>query len=123
MIMEATAQAKRPLYFVNPVVDFGLIGGLSILTFAAFWLVGGPHGAPMPRDQVWTIAAALMWVVNWPHFSATSYRLYHTRTNISQYPITALIIPLLLGVVVLASFISPQGVAPWLVKLFTIWSP
>ena len=118
-----TPRSKQPLYFVNAAVDFALIGGLSIATFAAFWFVGGPHGAPMPREAVLTIAAALMWVVNWPHFSATSYRLYHARANIAQYPITALVIPLLLTVVLIGSFASPEGVAPWLVKMFTIWSP
>jgi hypothetical protein len=123
MSMQTTAEPKRPLYFVNPVVDVALIGGVSIAAFVALWFVPGPHGSHMPRDAVWSIAAALMWVVNWPHFSATSYRLYHTRSNISQYPITALVIPVLLAVVVVGSFLSPRGVAPWLVKLFTIWSP
>jgi hypothetical protein len=121
--MESTAGSKRPLYFVNPLVDFALIGGLSIVTFVMLGLVSAGKGAPMPRDAVWTIAAVLMWIINWPHFSATSYRLYHTRSNISQYPITALVIPVLLGMAVVGSFVSPQGVAPWLVKLFTIWSP
>jgi hypothetical protein len=119
---DTAAEVKKPLYFVSAPVDFALIGGLSIATFIAFWFMGGPKG-PMPRDQVWTIAAALMWVVNWPHFSATSYRLYHSRSNISQYPVTALAIPLLLLAATVGSFLSPDSVAPWLVKMFVIWSP
>jgi hypothetical protein len=112
---------SRPLYFVNAPVDFALIGGLSILAFVGFYLAG--RAAPMGRESVFAVAAALAWVINWPHFSATSYRLYHTRSNINQYPVTALIIPLLLVVAVIGSFLSPDRVAPWLVKMFVIWSP
>jgi hypothetical protein len=114
-----TVPTKHPLYFVSAPIDYALIGGLSIAVFAAFWFAGPQVG----RDSVWTIAAALAWVVNWPHFSATSYRLYHSRGNIEQYPVTALAIPVLLVGLVAASFASPTGVAPWLVKLFVIWSP
>jgi hypothetical protein len=115
-------EPKRPLYFVSAPVDYALIGGVSILTFVAFSFLGGARG-PLPRDAVWTIAAALMWVVNWPHFSATSYRLYHTRRNITQYPVTAVVVPVLLLGALVGSFLSPHGVAPWLVKMFVIWSP
>jgi hypothetical protein len=37
--------------------------------------------------------------------------------------VTALVIPLVLGGAVVGSFLSPQSVAPWLVKMFVIWSP
>jgi hypothetical protein len=122
-MQNGTADEKRPLYFVSAPVDFALIGGLSTASFLAFWLIGGPGGRPLPRDAVYAIAAALMWVVNWPHFSATSYRLYHSRGNVAQYPVTALVVPLLLLAAVVGSFLSPQGVAPWLVKMFVLWSP
>jgi hypothetical protein len=114
-----SAGRKPPLYFVNAAVDFGLIGGVSILTFVLFKLFH--HGDRTPT--LWTLAAALAWVVNWPHFSATNYRLYHSQANIRQYPIAALVVPLVIGIATLGSFSSPDGVAPWLVKLFLIWSP
>jgi hypothetical protein len=109
----------RPLYFANAFVDYALIGGVSILTFV---LLKYFHSGAR-TEMIWTTAAALAWVVNWPHFSATSYRLYHTGSNIKQYPITALVVPLLIITVVLGAFASPDGVAPWLVKVFLIWSP
>lgn len=64
-----------------------------------------------------------MWVGNWPHFAATSYRLYHTKENYSQYPLTAFMIPMLLAAVVAASFMAPKIIAPYFVKLMLIWSP
>src|SRR5688572_24718803 len=109
---EASAGRKAPLYFVNPWVDFSLVGGLSIITFLALWTF---HDGSRTQ-ALWTISAALVWVVNWPHFSATSYRLYNSRANISQYPVTALVIPVLLVVATIGSFLSPLVVAPLLVK-------
>lgn len=116
----ASAPGKAPpLYFANAFVDYAMIGGVSILTFVLLKVF---HSGAR-TELIWTIAAALSWVVNWPHFSATSYRLYHSGANIRQYPITALVVPLLIAMAVLGSFASPLGVAPWLVKVFMIWSP
>jgi hypothetical protein len=114
----ADAPRKPPLYFVNAAVDFGLIGGVSIVVYL---LLRSFHGAR--TELVWTTAAALAWVINWPHFSATSYRLYHSKANIQQYPVAALVVPLLMVTATVGSFASPTEVAPWLVKLFLFWSP
>jgi hypothetical protein len=118
MAHEGPAGRKPPLYFVNAGVDFALIGGVSILVYL---LLRTFHGAR--TEMVWTISAALAWVVNWPHFSATSYRLYHSQANIRQYPIAALVVPLLMVAATVGAFSSPGEVAPWLVKLFLTWSP
>lgn len=113
------SNAARRLYFVNAWVDYALIGGVSI---AAFLLLKTFHSGKR-TDVVWTTAAWLAWIVNWPHFSATSYRLYQSRHNVRQYPVTALVVPLLLITATVGAFASPQGVAPWLVKFFLLWSP
>jgi hypothetical protein len=104
---------------VNGWVDFAFIGGLSIV---AFLLLSAFH----PGERTGTLlslAAVLTWVVNWPHFSATSYRLYHSRKNIEQYPVTAFGVPLMLAAAVVGAFAYPEAVAPWLVKVFLLWSP
>jgi hypothetical protein len=111
--------AKPRLYFVNAGVDYALIGGISI---AAYVLLKALHNGAR-TDVVWMIAGWFAWIVNWPHFSATSYRLYHSRRNVRQYPITALVVPVLIATAAVGSFASPVGVAPWLVKFFVIWSP
>lgn len=116
----------RHMYFVNRWVDFLFIGGLSLLTFAAFWLARrfASDGSFSTLDRhVSVVAGMLVWLINWPHFSATSYRLYHSRENIRQYPITALVIPILIMAALVGSFASPKGIAPYFVKLYYLWSP
>jgi hypothetical protein len=112
-------RGRQALYFVNAPVDFALAGGVSII---AFLLLRAFHtGERVPA--VYSAAAALSWVVNWPHFSATSYRLYHDRAHIWQYPVTALVIPWVIIAAVLGSVLSPALVAPYFIKLYLTWSP
>ena len=109
----------RPLYFVNGPVDVLLIGGVSIAAFALLQVLQiqdrTAHGA--------YAAAWLAWVVNWPHFSATSYRLYRSRSTVAQYPVTAIGIPILIAAAVAGCYAWPAVLAPAFVKLFLIWSP
>jgi hypothetical protein len=111
-------------YFVSLPVDLAAVGGLSLLTFGGLWLlqrfavIEGGRSA-----EVISIGAALVWIINYPHFSATSYRLYRSQDNINQYPLTAYLVPfLVLGGAALA-LQSPAGFAPYFVKFFQIWSP
>jgi hypothetical protein len=109
------------LYFVNAWVDYSVIGGLSIAWFLIVWQTIAA-GTPT-STTAFAVSGFLLWVCNHPHFSATNYRLYHSRDNIRQYPITALAIPWLIFAGVVGSFISPIIVAPYFVKVFAIWSP
>ena len=118
-VASESAPDRPPLYFVNPLVDFAAIGGVSVACYLLLRFL--PSGAR--PAWVFTLAAQLVWVCNWPHFSATSYRLYHSRQNIGQYPLTALAIPWLIMAVVAAALLSPAVVAPCFVKMFLIWSP
>ncbi len=123
--MQAAAQtppaprAATSAYFVNPAVDFALAGGLSIIVF----LLVVVFRRPQRTDAIILAAAQLSWVVNWPHFSATNFRLYRSWENIRQYPLTALFIPWVILAVVAAALWSPQVLAPYFIKLFLIWSP
>jgi hypothetical protein len=113
------AAARLPLYFINAWADYALIGGLSIVTFLLLRHFYSQERTP----EIILWGTWLMWAVNWPHFAATSYRLYHSQDNIRQYPLTALVIPWLILAAVAGSFLSPLLIAPYFVKLFTIWSP
>jgi hypothetical protein len=106
-------------YFVNPAVDFALAGGLSIIFFLLLVLFRRPDRT----GGIVLAAVQLSWVVNWPHFSATNFRLYRSWENIRQYPLTALFIPWVILAAVIACFWSPLLLAPYFIKLFLIWSP
>jgi hypothetical protein len=112
-------RAPGDRYFVNAPVDFLLIGGASLITYFVF--VRDHSLASSPR--VLTVAATLVWVCNYPHFASTNYRLYRTRSNVQQYPLTATVVPFLMLAAVAASFASPGAIAPLFVALYLLWSP
>ncbi|MBI3551011.1 MAG: hypothetical protein HY077_00715 [Elusimicrobia bacterium] len=116
---QAPIPAPQKVYFINAWVDYGVIGVFSILAFLAlrFFYTGERTSAAI------TFAAQLAWICNWPHFSATSYRLYHSRDNIRQYPFTAMLVPWVVLAGVFGSFLSPAVIAPYFIKLVSIWSP
>jgi len=113
------APAARKLYFLSAPLDFALVGALSIVAFVALRLFYTAERT----SSVITLGIQLAWICNWPHFAATSYRLYHSKDNVRQYPLTALLAPLLVACGALGSFASPGQVAPYFIKLVTIWSP
>jgi len=115
----AQSPARPQLYFINAWVDYALIGGGSILVFTLMRYLYTDERSP----AVVLLAGYLLWVVNWPHFSATSYRLYHSRENIMQYPLTALVVPWLVLAAVIGSLASPEAIAPIFIKFYLIWSP
>lgn len=88
-----------------------------------FYLLMREFHSGMRTDRIIWWGVALSWVVNWPHFSATSYRLYGNPDHLRQYPVTAIAAPILVTAAVLGSFASPLVIAPYFVKLFLIWSP
>ncbi len=110
---------RRSAYFINAPVDLLLIGGGSLIAYVGFRVFGASGGTYRSAQ----IAALLVWICNWPHFSATSHRLYRSRATISQYPLTALATPALMLCAVAAAFAWPLTAAPALVKLFLLWSP
>src|ERR1700733_940725 len=115
----APAKPALPLYFVNKYVDYLLIGGASIICYAAMQFA---HSGER-TESIINMAIYLSWIVNWPHFSATSYRLYHDKSNIRQYPLTALLVPVLVTVVALGALANPKTLGAAFVHLFMIWSP
>ncbi len=113
------ASDKRRLYFVNGPVDFLFIGGASVITFVLMAMFYPAERTP----EVISMAVLLMWIINWPHFSMSTYRLYQSRAHVRQYPFTAYVIPwIVIGGMVL-SFVYPDDVAPFFVKIFILWSP
>ena len=106
-------------YFVNAPVDALLIGGASLVLYTIFRL--RPQLAASP--SVASLAATLVWVCNYPHFASTNYRLYHSRSSISQYPLTSIVTPLVMLAAVIGCYMSPTAMAPLFIKLYLLWSP
>src|ERR1044071_6396964 len=119
-VKAAPAKPAPHLYFVNAAVDFACVGGASILTFFALALVY--RAGAVQATWVWTAAALLTWICNHPHFAATNHRLYQSRENVAQYPLTAFAVPPLVAAGAVASFAMPNVVAPYFIKLFLLWS-
>lgn len=117
--MKASAGRPETPYFINAPVDFALIGGVSIVTFL---LLRFFFSSERTSDLV-TLSLQLAWVSNWPHASATCYRLYESQDNVRQYPMTALVLPWILVAGGAACFTSPELVAPAFVKLAILWAP
>ncbi len=69
------------------------------------------------------LAGFLQWIINWPHFSATSYRLLRVPENRREFPLTTYVIPVLVGAAIVTSLHSPTVVAPYFIKFFMLWSP
>ena len=109
----------RSLYFVNWWADTLIIGGLSILVWIA--LLAFYNSAD--TQPIFWLSLVLSLVVNYPHFSATVYRLYQSPDNIRQFPVTAWGLPLILFGAVGASFWQPDVIAPYFLMLFLLWSP
>src|SRR5437763_8418246 len=66
----------RPLYFINAVADFALVGGVSIVASLVLYSL---YRTGTANERVIFITTQLSWMCNWPHFAASSYRLYHSR--------------------------------------------
>lgn len=115
----AASPVARRTYFVSMPIDVAVMGGVSIALFIALWLLN----ATARTSTVISIGATLVWIINYPHFSATSYRLYRSRDNIRQYPLTSYVVPALLLAGAGLSLQSPTVIAPFFVKFFQIWSP
>ncbi len=109
----------RSLYFVNWWVDSLAIGGLSILTAIALLALADASDAAALTPWVFPVAL----LVNYPHFSATVYRLYQNPDNLREFPVTAIGLPVLLLGAVTAGLWQPELIAPYFVMLYLLWSP
>lgn len=109
--------ARTP-HFVGPWTDSLFIGLFSVGSFFVFWGLEGKldYATWMP------IVTFLLWVINWPHFSASSYRLYGSRESIRQYPVTSYFAPVIVAAAVAACLVFPVEIGPHFVKFFRNWS-
>jgi hypothetical protein len=111
------------LYFVNPFVDALFVGGISIACFLlVHTTLTGFEKIQVSTRALWLVSA-LLWVGNWPHIFATSYRLYESRERVRRFYLTAALLPGITVLAILASLLYPASFAPYFVKLYMLWSP
>src|ERR1700757_3081721 len=101
--------AARSPYFVNWWFDALMIGGLSIIT----WIGLSVFHDDSNNASIVGFTLVLSLFVNYPHFSATVYRLYQSPENIRQFPVTAWGVPLILLGALGACFWQMQVIAPY----------
>jgi len=88
----ASERAPRPASIINPVVDFLLVGGLSLIVFLPLLLSGRTDlviiGAGV---QAWLAAT-----INMPHFMASYALIYRSRETILRHKWASIYVPLIL---------------------------
>lgn len=73
--------------------------------------------------RTWSVVFyALALFFNYPHYMATVYRAYHTRSEFARYRIFTLHLTALLAIVGIASHVW-SAIVPWIFTLYVTWSP
>jgi tetratricopeptide (TPR) repeat protein len=74
-------------------------------------------------SRTWAVAFYFLALLcNYPHFMATVYRAYHTRTEFEKYRIFTVHIALLLALAGIVAHIW-YPLLPWIFTLYICWSP
>jgi Tfp pilus assembly protein PilF len=113
------SETARPSPWIyRPAVDLiiGCGGWSAPLLLLAFF-------ASDAHAQGWTVGfyfVALLF--NYPHFMATVYRAYHTRTEFAKYRVFTVHIALLLLAAGIATHLW-YPLLPWIFTLYIFWSP
>ena len=115
-VTEVPAPHARWLY--NPWID--LIVGCAAWSAPLLVL----SGRSLETDaRSWSVVFyALALVFNYPHYMATVYRAYHTRSEFARYRIFTLHLTALLAIVGIASHVW-SAIVPWIFTLYVTWSP
>lgn len=118
------AAAGASPWVLGPVLDLLLIcGGGSMLLYAAMrGAVAAGAMSPERTPAIWTAGLYLSFVVNYPHFAATFYRLYRSAESRAEYPLTTYVSPLVVLAASVAAARDPEGFGSWWVKLFLWWN-
>jgi tetratricopeptide (TPR) repeat protein len=82
-----------------------------------------PFYAPPSYARAWATAFYFLALLgNYPHFMATVYRAYHTRTEFEKYRIFTVHIALLLALAGIVAHVW-YPLLPWIFTLYICWSP
>ena len=112
---EQSATDARWIY--GPWVDL-IVGcgawSVPLLVLASAWTLS---------TRSWAVGFYLLALAfNYPHYMATVYRAYHTRTEFAKYRLFTLHLTAMLALVGIASHVWP-ALVPWIFTLYVTWSP
>lgn len=113
---------RKNLYFVNAPVDAFFMGGLSILVFLYYQFFYRGYSHLQVSDTAMSLAVFFNWIVNYPHFAATSYRFYQSKEHREEFRLTAILIPFLILLGTIACFVWPEKFAPVWTKVYMMWA-
>src|SRR5579885_1195601 len=117
-VSRADAPAASGPWIYRPWLDLLVgCGGLSApLLLLAFYFSDS-------YSRAWTVAFYFLALLfNYPHFMATVYRAYHTRTEFAKYRIFTVHVALLLAAAGLATHLW-YPLLPWIFTIYICWSP
>lgn len=106
-------------YFINSYIDIFFLCSISFFLIGILYLFFNSS----INAQLSSTAYIISWVINWPHFSATLYRLYSDKTQTKLFPVTAYIFPWVIVILLVFGLLAPNGFGALIVRLFMIWSP
>ncbi|HEU0105787.1 MAG TPA: hypothetical protein VFT38_06415 [Vicinamibacteria bacterium] len=117
----SAAVPRKPLQlgraFVHPAFDLMVIGGgLSLCALAWMKLTGS-------RVPSLEAVALLAFLVNSPHFAASTVRLYTKPNAFRDLPFVTKVLPLAMLVVLGVGLALPDSFGTQLVALYFTWSP
>jgi tetratricopeptide (TPR) repeat protein len=114
----ASDRSPQARWLYNPWID--LIVGCAAWSAPLLVL----SGRALETDaRSWSVLFyALALVFNYPHYMATVYRAYHTRSEFARYRIFTLHLSALLALVGIASHVW-GAIVPWIFTLYITWSP
>jgi hypothetical protein len=117
----SAAAPRKPLQlgraFVHPAFDLMVIGGGLSLCALAWMKVTGS------REPSLEAVALLAFLVNSPHFAASTVRLYTKPNAFRDLPFVTKVLPLAMLVVLGVGLALPATVGTQLVALYFTWSP
>jgi uncharacterized membrane protein len=110
------AQAPDTRWIYHPAVD--LVVGCGAWSVPLLLLARGSG-----TTRTWAVAFYLLALgFNYPHYMATVYRAYHTRSDFAKYRVFTLHITAALALVAVVSHVW-TAIVPWIFTLYLTWSP
>jgi hypothetical protein len=110
---------RQKLYILSAPADFLLMGGLSLFLLLPFFFLQ----SSLFNKKITEISILLLWFANWPHFSSTIQRLYSSSDSVRRFPLSTLLVPLVILTAAVGALLQPETWGMGFIKLYALWAP